>query len=343
MKREEVGRKRPSKNNKAHSDANQAGFKNQIVQGDYSMTKAHQQPTTIEMLANLHDAMLATIGYAPNQILTDGLLHRFDTLKKGDKAGWYVCHATRWGLVARFADWREGVTHPCTSFNDKSLSKSDYQELRVLRQQQVLAKQAEDETRHQLAQTKAMRLWAQASPAHHAHPYLIRKQIQAYGARQLDEKLIVPIYDFDGILHNLQTIALDGTKRFLLGGRKRGLFYPIGLTKQKPKHIYIAEGFATAASLYEAYGLPVLVAFDAGNLLSVTMACRLCYASTPILICADNDRHSLVNTGLIKAKEVQSKVAGVDLLIPHFPAGAPVGLTDFNDLIIWTRSMEATL
>ncbi len=55
MKREEVGRKRPSKNNKAHSDTNQAGFKNQIVQSDYSMTKAHQQPTTGEMLANLHD------------------------------------------------------------------------------------------------------------------------------------------------------------------------------------------------------------------------------------------------------------------------------------------------
>ena len=298
---------------------------------------------TGEMLANLHDAMLATIGYAPNQILTDGLLHRFDTLKKGDRAGWYVCHATQWGLVARFGDWREGITHHWTSFNNRDLSKSDYHELQALRQKQEAERTAAEAVRHQQAQLKAIELWAESAPAHHAHSYLMRKQIQAHGAHQLHDKLLIPLYDGEGVMHNLQTIAPDGTKRFLLGGRKKGLFYPLGRTTGKPKHIYIAEGFATAASLYEAYGLPVLVAFDAGNLLSVTAAYRLRHPATPIQLCADNDRHSLVNTGLIKAKEVQSKVAGVDLLIPHFPADAPVGLTDFNDLIIWTRSMEATL
>ena len=34
----------------------------------------------------------------------------------------------------------------------------------------------------------------------------------------------------------------------------------------------IAEGYATAASLHEATGLPVIVAFDAGNLLPVAQA-----------------------------------------------------------------------
>ena len=38
--------------------------------------------------------------------------------------------------------------------------------------------------------------------------------------------------------------------------------------------LLVAEGYATAASLHEATGYPVAVAFDAGNLAHVTKALR---------------------------------------------------------------------
>ena len=50
-------------------------------------------------------------------------------------------------------------------------------------------------------------------------------------------------------------------ERYLSGSRKRGCFHLIGEIKSSGK-VLIAEGHATAASLYEATGLTVTVACD---------------------------------------------------------------------------------
>ncbi len=52
--------------------------------------------------------------------------------------------------------------------------------------------------------------------------------------------------DATGELHSLQTIAGDGEKLYLTGGRKQGCYFAIG----KPNGaLCIAEGFATGASI----------------------------------------------------------------------------------------------
>jgi len=81
-------------NAKPHQRANWQGFKNQNQQTNYSKSAA-------DCLYELRNVMLETIGSAPDYLSASGKLTRFDTQKKGDKAGWYICHATRWGLVAR--------------------------------------------------------------------------------------------------------------------------------------------------------------------------------------------------------------------------------------------------
>jgi putative DNA primase/helicase len=83
--------------------------------------------------------------------------------------------------------------------------------------------------------------------------------------------LLIPLYDSDGTLHSLQFIDADGAKRFKTGGRKQGCYFSIG----QPKDVLcLAEGYATAASISEATGHAVAVAFDAGNLLSVAKVLR---------------------------------------------------------------------
>lgn len=136
------------------------------------------------------------------------------------------------------------------------------------------------------------------------------------------------------MLHSLQTITPAGEKRFLAGTPKRGLFCLIGDALNHPRGVYVCEGYATGASLYEAYRLPVLVAFDAGNLLPVTQAYRSCYPFIPVTVCADNDRKNDTNTGLTKAREVVATVPNVGLIVPQFPAAAPLHLSDFNDLSV---------
>lgn len=321
-------------NAKPYQRANWQGLKNQNQQTDYSKSAA-------DCLHELRNAMLATIGSAPDYLSASGKLTRFDTLKKGDKAGWYVAHFTRWGMVARYGDWRDGYPYKWTSFDPSSLNKRDLADLKRLQQQQVQARQSEQEAVHNAAQAKAIELWTKARPASHAYPYLMRKKIQAHGTRQLRDSLLAPIHDLDGQLWNLQIIAPDGQKRFLSGGRKRGLGYLMG-AMDKAKALIICEGFATGASLYEAYQQPVLVAFDAGNLLPVAQAYRNAYPYLTLIIGADNDRSKPINTGVVKAKEVQAKVSGVDVIIPDFPPRAPANLSDFNDLANWL-SMEATV
>ena len=52
---------------------------------------------------------------------------------------------------------------------------------------------------------------------------------------------------------------------------------------------HLAEGYATAASIFEATGQRVLVCFSAGNLPAVAQAVRAVMPDVQIVVCADND------------------------------------------------------
>ena len=67
---------------------------------------------------------------------------------------------------------------------------------------------SEEQSRHKKAAKMAARLWGDASAAPVDHPYLAKKGVGAHGLRQQsDGCLIVPLYDENGALHSLQTIA----------------------------------------------------------------------------------------------------------------------------------------
>lgn len=102
--------------------------------------------------------------------------------------------------------------------------------------------------------------------------------------------------------------------------------------------IGIAEGFATAASVHEATGFPVAVAFDCGNLLPVAGALRKRYPGARIILCADDDWQRVnqqtgepENIGIIKAHEAAEAVGGI-VAAPRFGADRSGRDTDWNDL-----------
>jgi phage/plasmid primase-like uncharacterized protein len=96
----------------------------------------------------------------------------------------------------------------------------------------------------------------------------------------------------------------------------------------------MAEGYATGVSLHAATGLPVAVAFDAGNLKEAALAIRKKLPNAAITICADNDhnRPDGKNIGLIKAKEAAAEVGCKVVVADFLPDEKKRGLTDFNDL-----------
>ena len=142
--------------------------------------------------------------------------------------------------------------------------------------------------------------------------------------------LLIPLTDGEDI-HSLQFIQPDGTKRFLKGGKTRGMFYQINPLAE-PEKLLICEGFATGATLYMDTKLPVSVAFSADNLAPVAKAMRKRYPDAEIIICGDNDHAKEGNPGK-QAAIGAAKACGGDWVLPDF-TGLPRGPkdTDFNDL-----------
>lgn len=267
---------------------------------------------------------------APDTIHADGALHRFSTTgRRSDRAGWYVLHGD--GVPAgTFGCWRTGLTETWCAKPQQQLSAQERAELRQRVQQAKAQRDQEQMQRQQTAQQTARARWEAATPTRW-HQYTRDKGVQPHGLRaEPDCTLLVPMRDESGVLHSLQTIAPDGTKRFLAGGRVRGCFHLVGVPAVA---LVVCEGMATAHSIHECAGLAVAAAFSAGNLEPVARALRRKYPALPILLAADDDHTTEGNPGLTAARAAALAVGGA-VVVPQFPADRPRKATDFNDLFL---------
>jgi putative DNA primase/helicase len=140
----------------------------------------------------------------------------------------------------------------------------------------------------------------------------------------------VPARDVPGTLWSLQTIAADGRKLWIPKSRTAGCYFAIGHL-QPGARLLVCEGFATGATLHEATGDAVAVAFTAGNLLRVAQALREKYPEAALTIAADDDHATKGNPGLTLATKA-ARAVGALLAVPDF-TGLARGAhhTDFND------------
>ncbi|MBZ1392276.1 primase-helicase zinc-binding domain-containing protein [Psychrobacter pacificensis] len=167
--------------------------------------------------------------------------------------------------------------------------------------QQVEREAAEKAEKRQAridAASRAQSIWNNAKPAADDHPYLLRKNVSAIGLRQdSSDNLIIPMHYYNSdkqqtTLVNVQTIAPDSEKLFLKGGLVSGAYFTIGSASMfSGGVILICEGYATGATVFDAmsYSLPVIVAFNAHNLIPVAKAIRAQYPDHRIIIIADDD------------------------------------------------------
>lgn len=247
-------------------------------------------------------------------IIADGKLHRIhiQNHRIGTKNGAYILHSTDgipagWGMDFKTGNsfkWREDG-------QQSKLSRADLAAIEAAK----IQRQKEQVERHKQAAQKACQLSKGAIYADSNNEYCHRKNIRPHGCKtigsgRLKGVLIVPIFDANNKLVNLQFIQPDGTKRFLSGGKKKGCFFIIGEATDK---ILIAEGFATGASLFEYHGLQVYVAFDAGNLESVAEIVRAKRPEAEIIICGDNDESGI---GQTKARAAALAIGGKYIIPP---------------------------
>ncbi|MDL1966518.1 MAG: toprim domain-containing protein, partial [Candidatus Desulfofervidus auxilii] len=230
-------------------------------------------------------------------------------------------------VAGSFGDWRTGIKETFHSREIESLSPKDRSIIRQ-KQEEITRK---IQCKQEEAKKKAVELYSRAQPPDPNHPYLVRKKIEPRGEiKQLDNALIIPLWDINKNINGLQFIHENGEKIFLKGSSLKEHFFRIG----SDFPLYICEGYATGVSIYKAIEGEgsVIIAFNAGNLKSVAKVFRNNFPNADIIICSDNDRWTKGNPGVTKAietaKEVLAKIA-----IPHFK-DTSTKPTDFNDLYV---------
>lgn len=264
----------------------------------------------------------------PHVFIDDGVIHRFCTNgRPRDDSGWYCLHSD--GIAAGcFGDWREGFTQTWCSKSDAAMTEPERQANR----ERVHAMQHQREADLMLRRTRtahdADKRWTAAKPCTQ-HDYLTRKGVKPHGVKTEGDSLLIPMRDTGGTIHSLQTIAPDGAKLFMPGGRVKGCYFSIG---RPDNTVTVCEGFATGASVHEATGGAVAVAFNAGNLHAVATALRSKYPNLRIIMAADDDHLTADNPGLTKARAAALAVNGYLATSEWFPHERADKDTDFNDL-----------
>ena len=195
-------------------------------------------------------------------------------------------------------------------------------------------------------------VWENANtrPADAGFPYLSDKGItdpavlaNARINRFKDEdRLVIPMYDRPNHIVNRQAIDANGGKFFLPGGEVGGAYGKIAAPNSDwTGGVYLAEGFATAASIHMATGKPVVIAFNAGNLPKVAAKmAQILPKNAPVYIAADNDASQ---TGIKKAAEAAQVLGNrARVVMPEFTGdeiarfqqkhGQDSRPSDFNDL-----------
>jgi putative DNA primase/helicase len=273
--------------------------------------------------AQLIDAMRAAGLEPPDHIEMDGKIHRFKSGTKGspghgDKPGWYLIFGD--GIPAgRFGCWRAGMEVTWRADVGRRLTQvEEMTHLKRLSEAKAL-RDAALERQHQVASETVEKIWTGAQAALPDHPYLSKKGIGVHGARATgDGRLVVPLYDQDGTLSTLQYIDHEGGKLYHPGGQTGGKFWQIG-TLDESGTLFVAEGFATAATIHETTGRPVAVAYSASNLVPVTGILREMHGSTQdIVIVADHDKSGV---GQRYAEQASAKF-GARMVMPPIEGDA---------------------
>lgn len=285
----------------------------------------------------------------------DGQLHRFSRdHKKREKDEWYIGSQgiSKLGnsyLTVTFGSWSDGQKYCYKSWNENG--PMDAQEREQL--QRLFEKQRKDSEKklkqeRENAARKAQGIWESISskpplatawlPETYLR-YVKSKGIDPVGVRFGDNPnqypaIVIPFRNGRGEIRTLEYISVgdDGKsyKTWLTGGEKKGHFFALGdIEPNKP--LYVAEGYATAVSCYNATGEPTVMAGDSGNLDPVINTLLNIYKGIRITIVGDTDE-----AGREKAEKAAKKY-GCEVVFPVFPSGKDKDkngeyYTDFNDL-----------
>ena len=223
---------------------------------------------------------------------------KFDTTKKGKKAGWYIAHIVDDVAFGIFGDFvtmgDEKKTWIESTYYEQTTEEREDIERRVEEKRKQILEKLKAENAGKTK--KARDLWKKAASlkkTKQSHPYLDKKQIQSHGLRVTkDGWLLIPLYNADAELCALQRITTEKKRNM---ASPKGLFYIAGQSMLRPadkskNRLYVAEGPATAISVFEATDIPCACTFGTSNMTASIAELRKVFgAEYEFCVVVDND------------------------------------------------------
>lgn len=273
-----------------------------IFGGPFVPVIKHVDPPELQLADSMRSAGIDP----PAKLTIDGQMHRFSTKgRASDDSGWYIAFPDE-PVAGRFGCWRDQIDAVFRADIGRELTAAE--QMAIARRQSE-AKAERERVRQRKADVASVTvetIWRDAIAASPDHPYLKKKGIEPHGARLTgDGRLIVPLYAEGGGLSSLQYIS-ENEKRYHPGGSTKGCSWVLGEIDAGP--LFVAEGYATAATVHEVSGRPCMVAYSANNLVNVVRQAREAYGQThEIVIVADNDASGV---GRAMADQASAKHGG---------------------------------
>lgn len=279
---------------------------------------------------------------------------RFRVTKAYSDTGGFICGGggdttggDGFALLQHVRGWTPGeslraVARECGL--DVESAEIDYAELdRRRRIAEAQAKKASairetEQARQRTAAINRVRYYLKAGTRPHHHPYLDAKMLEnPHNLIEYKGQLVVTTHNSAGELTGCQKIARDGSKLFLPGQEKKGCWHWLQSPPARGQQIAVVEGWATGASLVEpeiAFAGVVAIAFDAGNIPTVTASLLTLYPSSRIVIYRDFDKAG-VNAANAAVALDPSRVSVIEP-----PDNAPAWATDWNDWLVLEREKD---
>lgn len=290
--------------------------------------------------------------------IMDGKLHRVKVAgdKGREQSGAYVGFLS--GRPAGFIqNFKTGLKENWKSSQTYNNQKDQEIDIANIKETSIKAKQEREQKLNKGYEDTAKILqdeYENAKWANPNHPYFKAKGLDKnyYLKQDKHGNILIPLKDVDGKHWATQRIFSNGDK--MIGvfrtqeekeqgvehpAKKSGNFFLLGAKDlSRANEVFICEGFATAASVYEATKNPTIMAVDAGNLDIVVTSIKEKYPKMNVIIAADNDigkeLKGAKNVGKDSALAVAIKHPDVKVVLPKFTnEEARAGLSDFNDLV----------
>lgn len=280
---------------------------------------------------NTIDQLRVELGTAPDAFEFNENFFRWGKDKEFWAVGKKFTHEDKEYEYISAGNWKNSLILKLKSWDKDEERKSQSFRKKIIKESKLLNSKVslEEEEKNLAAKEKARAEYdAFKDTEIEKCPYVIKKKITHYGdvKKGANGELIIPTLDELQEVCGYQIVNLSG-KWFQKGQRMKGVYFPIGDIKNA-EVIYMAEGYATACTIHDATGLPVVVSFNSGNITRCVDTVRRVFGYKNIVIAADIDAKKAGEIGARKA----SKHPGVQYILPKFGDDDLSELSDFNDV-----------